>query len=281
MTGKPRHPTEWMRRRARTHGPAVWLWMIATVLLVVPVERVGFVGPEFGAAQVPIDIEAGASREVLSGGRDPWEEYWVRATIRPAPGAFVYGGVRHTSRFGEDDRQIEAGAGLPLADRWSLRLDGTWSATHRVVPHWGASGTLSYRFAPGWSLSGGGGREVWESTAVNRQHVGVDRRFDSFSVAYRLGLHQIEAGGSGVRHGLSGGWSYGGRGSSVTLALGGGRAATVVGAGDLRSTTERSARISGVHWLDDRTGIAYSFGIHRHGPFFTRNTSSVGFRRRF
>lgn len=280
MSWRQEFPTNTARRRAPAlRGAATWV--ILTALPLLPVERVGLMGPEIAAAQMPIDIEGGASREVLSGDREAWEEYWVRATIRPAPGAFVYGGLRQTRRFGEDDRQIEAGAGLPLADRWSARGDGTWSGTHRVVPKWGASGTLTYRFAPGWSVSGGGGREVWETTAVNRQQVGLGRSFDSVSLDYRLGFHQIETGGSGVTHGLSGRWSYDARGSSVALGLGVGRAALVVGPGDLRSTTERSARLSGTHWLDDRTGIAYSFGVHRHGPFFTRSSSSVGFRRRF
>ncbi len=238
-------------------------------------------GPPEASAQLPIDVEAGVSREVLSGDREPWEEYWLRATLRPSPGAFVYGGYRHTRRFGEDDQQIEGGAGFPLAERWSARIDGTWSGTHRVVPRWGASGSVSYRLAPGWTLSGGGGRQVWETAAVNHQQAGIDRRFDRISLGYRLRLHQVDPGGSGIRHGVSGSWAYDARASSLTASLGVGQEATIVGLDDVRSTTEQSARLSGTHWIDDRTGIAYTFGVHRHGPFFTRSMSSVGIRRRF
>lgn len=229
---------------------------------------------------LPIEVEAGGTREVLSGDHEAWEEYWVRAILRPAPGTYGYGGVRHTRRFGEEDQQFEAGVGLPLAERWSMALDGTWSPTRRVLPIWGVSGRVTHRLTARWSVFGGGGRQVWEPTAVNRQHVGVDHHFGNFRAGYTLAFHQIETGGSGARHGLHGGWAYDRRGSSVTLGLGMGRSVGVVGPGDVRSVDERSVRVGGTHWLDDRTGVSYNFGIHRQGDFFTRSTSSVGIRRR-
>lgn len=265
-------------RRAVLAWPALAL---ASTIAPPPPGPALLPAPAPAAAQErsPVDVEAGASREVLSGDRDPWEDYWIRATIRPGPGTHVYGGVRYTRRFGEDDQQFEAGGGLPLAERWSLRVDGTWSPTHLVLPIWGASGTVVHRLDPDWSLYAGGGRQEWDPTGVSRQHAGVDRHFESFRIGYRLGFHQIDTGGSGVRHGLSGSWLYGG-GSNVTLGLGAGRAAAIVGPRDVRSVDARSATISGVHWLDERTGIGYNFGLHRHGDFFTRTRSSVGIRRR-
>jgi YaiO family outer membrane protein len=231
-------------------------------------------------ARVPVDVEVGASREVLSGDNEAWEDYWIRATVRPAPGTFVYGGLRHTRRFGQEDQQVEAGAGLPLAERWSLSVDGTWSPTARVLPIWGATGTVTHRIAPGWTVFAGGGREEWERVAVNRQHAGVNRHFARVRVGYRLGLHQIDTGRTGVRHGVSGTWTYDGLGSSATLGLAVGRDAMIVGPGDVRTVADQSASIRGTHWLDANTGIGYHFGVQRHGPFFTRNTSSVGIRRR-
>ncbi len=231
-------------------------------------------------AALPVDVEAGASREVLTGDQEPWEDYWIRATVRPAPGTFVYGGVRHTRRFGQEDQQLEAGGGMPIAPRWTLRLEGTWSPTQRVLPIWGASGMVSHNLAPGWVLSVGGGRQVWDVTGVNRQHVGVVRHFPPFRLGYRLSLHQVDIGGSGVRHGVTGGWTYDRRGSDLAVWLGTGRDAMIIGPQDVRSVTERSAGVSGTHWLDRNTGIGYNFGIHRHGPHFTRTSSSVGIRRR-
>jgi len=39
-----------------------------------------------------VDVEVGASREVLTGDREAWEDYWIRVTVRPAPSTFAYGG---------------------------------------------------------------------------------------------------------------------------------------------------------------------------------------------
>jgi YaiO family outer membrane protein len=249
---------------------------VGPMWLVLALSATGVAAQE----RLPVDIEAGASREVLSGDHEAWEEYWIRAVLRPAPGTHAYGGVRHTRRFGEEDQQFEAGVGLPLAERWSMSLDGTWSPTQRIVPIWGLSGMVTHRLSPRWSVSGGGGRAVWETTAVNHQQVGVNHHIGAFSAGYSLRLHQVESGGSGARHGLAGSWRYDGRGSHLTLGLGIGQDAAVVGPGDVRSINERSAYVSGTHWLDDRTGISFIFGVHRQGDFFTRSRSSVGIQRR-
>lgn len=237
---------------------------------------------EGGMAQdaPPVDVEVGGSREVLSGDHEAWEEYWVRATIRPAPATYAYGGVRHTRRFGQEDQQLEAGGGLPLAERWSLGLEATWSPTHRVLPIWGLAGRVTHQLSPRWSVFGGGGRHVWEPTGMNHQHVGVAHHIQRFRAAYSLGFHQIDTGGSGIRHSVDGTWAYDDLGSSIMLGLGTGRQGGAVGPGDIRSVTEQSAWVSGTHWLDGRTGVGYTFGVHRHGDFFTRSTSSVGVRRR-
>jgi YaiO family outer membrane protein len=226
-----------------------------------------------------VEVEAGASREVLTRGEEPWEDYWVRAIVRPAPATHVYGGVRYTRRFGEDDQQLEAGGAAPLGALWSMRLDGTWSPTHRVLPIWAASGTLRRQLPRGWGVFFGGGRTVYEATGVNDQHVGVDRRIAAVRLEYRLQLHQIDVGGSGIHHRVTGTWFYA-TPSSVSLGIGTGREALVVGPGDVRNVSTLFGALWGIHWLDDRTGVSYTFAAYRHGDFFTRTTSSVGVRRR-
>lgn len=268
------------RPRAALAGPAVaTVFALASAVPCVP--SVPLVGPTAAGAQesLPIDVEVGASREVLSGDREAWEDYWIRATYRPGPGQHVYGGVRWTQRFGQDDQQFEAGGGLPLAPRWSLGVGTTWSPTGRVLPNWGASATVTHRISPEWSVFAGGGRREWDSEGVNGQHAGVRRHFDRFLVGYRVGFHQLDSGGSGVHHGVHGSLFYG-AGSAVTVGLGIGRGEAIVGGQDVRSVQQRSARISGIHWLDDRTGVSYNFGILRHRDFFSRSTSSIGIRRR-
>jgi YaiO family outer membrane protein len=271
----------WDRRRAigrRALGLALGLVWLAPADL--PVGALLGAGGVAAQAALPVDIEVGGSRQVLTGDNDAWEDYWIRATVRPAPGTYAYGGVRHTVRFGEEDQQLEAGLGLPVAEGWRLRLDGTWSPTQRVLPIWGLSGRLTHRLSPRWSVYGGGGRQVWEAAAVNRQHAGVTHHVGPFEAGYTLHLHQLDPGGSGLRHALHGGWSYDARGSHLRLVVGAGRDAAMVGPGDVRSLQEEFAGIWGTHWLDDRTGVGYNFGVHRHGDFFTRSTTSVGIRRR-
>lgn len=241
----------------------------------------------FAAAPVPspggelaaqVQVEVGASREVLSGGREDWEEYWIRATVRPAPGTYAYGGVRHTRRFGQDDQQYEAGGGVPVGDRWSVGIDGTWSPTHRVMPRWGAAARARRSLPGGWGVSLGGGRRVWDEVRVDHQEVEVDRSVGAFRGAYRIRLHQVDPGRSGVGHRLSGSWSYG-AGSSVTLALGAGREALLLDADRIESATSRSISLSGLHWLDARTGLTYRLTAYRHGDAFTRTSVGVGVRR--
>lgn len=257
--------------------------VVALVCAAAPTpSRMFLPGPTAAAAQegLPIDVEVGASREILSGDREPWEDYWIRATYRAGPGRYVYGGVRWTRRFGLEDHQLEAGGGLPLAPDWSLAVGGTLSPTGRVLPDWGASGTVTHRLSPEWSVYAGGGRQEWDSVAVNTQHVGVRRHFERFLLGYRAGFHQLDPVGSGVSHTVTGTFFYG-RGSAISLGLGVGRGAAIVGSEDVRTVSERSGRLSGIHWLDEHTGVSYTFGIHRHEDFFSRSTSSIGIRRRF
>lgn len=257
-------------------GAKPLLLPLALALALVPVD-----GQRDLAAQGPVDVEVGGSREVLSDGRDAWEDYWVRATIRPAPGTYAYGGVRHTRRFGEEDQQLEAGGGLPLADAWRLSLDGTWSPTQRVLPIWGLSGRVTHRLTPQWSVFGGGGRQVWETNGVTRQHLGVTHYYGQVSASYTLGFHQVDEGGSGIRHGLEGGWRYDDRGSYLTVGLSAGEEAATVAAREVRTVSEESAGFWGTHWLDRRIGIAYVFRVHVYGDYFTRTSSRVGFRYRY
>lgn len=151
--------------------------------------------------------------------------------------------------------------------------------THRALPRWGASGGLHRTLPDGWGVFLGGGHQRYESTHVNRQHLGVERYIGPARLAYRIGLHQVDADRSGVDHQVSGSWFYG-CGSSATLALGAGRQAIVVGVGDVRSVGSRSAALRGTHWLDARTGVTYSLVVHRHGDLFTRTGASLGVRRR-
>lgn len=260
-------------------GPAIGL---AVGLVLVPADWGGRIGGvSSAAAQGPVEVEVGGSREVLSGGEEAWDDYWVRATIRPAAGTYAYGGVRHTRRFGEEDQQLEAGVGLPLAEAWQLSLDGTWSPTQRVLPIWGLGGQVTHRLSPQWSVFAGGGRQVWEPTGVNRQHVGVTHHYGPVSAGYTLGFHQVDVGGSGIRHGLEGVWRYDPRGSHVIVGLGVGQDAATVSATELRTVTTESAGVWGTHWLDQRIGVAYAFRVHAYGDYFTRTTSRVGFRYRY
>lgn len=237
-------------------------------------------GGDLEARQVQwVQVEVGASREVLSGGQEDWEDYWIRATIRPGPRSQVYGGVRHARRFGHEDQQVEAGVGTVLGRRWTLGVDGTWSPTHRVLPRWGAGGSLHRSLPGGWGVFFGGGRQVYNVTGVNYQHVGVERYIAAFRLTYRLGLHQVDRDGSGVGHLVTGTWFYG-DGSGVTLGLGAGREASVLGPDRIEATSVRSAAIWGTHWIDPQTGITYRFAVHRHGDFFTRTSLGIGVRRR-
>lgn len=256
--------------------------LLALAAFAVPLEFravPGGAGWRSVAAQLPVDVEVGGSREVLSGDEDPWEDYWIRATYRPGGGTFVYGTFRYTRRFGEEDHRYEAGAGTPLGERSSIRVDGLWSPTHRVAPRWGAYGSVSHSPAAGWTVSAGGGHEAWENATVNRQHAGVDRRFSRFALGYRAGFHQVDPGGSGVRHRVSGSLFYGEPTSTVTLGLAAGRDAVPVDVGVIRSTSVRSATLSGTHRLDGGLALTYAFAVHRHSPFFTRTSTSIGVRR--
>ena len=265
------------------HRPGIGVLALGALLaFALPLElRPGSAGAGWrsAAAQLPVDVEVGGSREILSGDEDPWEDYWIRATYRPGPGTFVYGALRYTRRFGEEDQRYEAGAGTPIGERSSIRFDGTWSPTHRVAPMWGASGSVSHRPVDGWTVSAGGGHEAWEDVRVNRQHAAVERRFARLALGYRVGFHQLDPGGSGVRHRVSGSLFYGEPTSTATLGLSAGREVVPVDVGMIRSTSVRSATLSGTHRLDASFALTYAFAVHRHPPFFTRTSTSIGIRR--
>lgn len=227
------------------------------------------------------ELEAGASVERLSGGREDWRSAYLEAAHTLSERRALYGGARETERFGLRDTEAWAGHDFPLDARWSLQLEASTSPTHRVLPRLGAFAQLQRRLGDGWMASAGLRYRDYDAGRTNQLTAGAERYWGAWRGAYTLYLGRPDGGSTQAAHRVQLDRYYGAR-NSAGLSLAGGREAENQGppAGIVTSDI-RAVALVGRHWLDAHWALAYELGWHEQGDFYRRRGLRLGIRRAF
>lgn len=251
--------------------------LLAALLVAVALPAPG----QAPAPPAPVELEAGASHERLTGGRADWRSVFLEG-VRPLGDRRVaYGGLRETSRFGLEDRELWAGYSQPLGTHWTGTLEASASGEHRVLPRYSAFGQVARRLPDGWGLSAGWRHSEFTRSGVDLLVLGAERYAGSFRGAYTLYRGRPEGGSAGISHRFAFNYYYGER-STVGLALSRGREVENLGppAGIL-ATSVRNLTLAGRHELTPAWILSWELGAQEQGTLYRREGFRLGLRRRF
>ena len=138
--------------------------------------------PPLSPADAPLklrmsEVELGASRESLTGGRADWTSTSLEGVHRFGPRQTLYGGVRETERFSLRDTEVWAGYYHPLGEKWTALVEASASGQHNVLPKSSFYGQLSRQLPDGWGLSAGLRHSEYTLSKVNLLVLGAERYF--------------------------------------------------------------------------------------------------------
>ena len=227
------------------------------------------------------EVELGASRERLSGGRPDWTGLSLEGVHRFAPRQTLYGGVRETERFGLRDTEIWAGYYHPLAPTWTALVEASASGEHRVLAKHSLFGQLSKQLPGGWGLSAGLRHSEFTRSGVNVLVLGAERYWGNFRAGYNLYAGRPEGAQTGVAHRFSLNYYYG-EGSTVGISATAGREVENAGPPTGIITTDvRNLTLTGRYWMTPDWALSWDLVAHEQGSLYRRQGFRLGLRHRF
>jgi YaiO family outer membrane protein len=230
-------------------------------------------------AALPLSVEVGHSREVLTGGRADWTESYVRLTQPLGGRDHLWGQLRRTVRFEVEDVEVSSGVAVGLGAGVTGTLDASYSPTSRVLPAWSTGAGLHQALGGGWGVGVGVRHTVYSDVSVDVVSGTVERYYGPFRSAYTLALATVERESSGLTHALAQSYYYG-HGSAITVGGWAGRQAVVVGVDDIRLASTHALAAWGVHWLPTGVGLSWGVGWARDAELYERTRFQLGVRSR-
>lgn len=227
------------------------------------------------------EIELGAFKERLSGGRADWNSVYLEGAHRIAERQTLYGGLRMAERFGLHDNEQWIGYYHPLAPAWTALVEASVSEQHHVLPKYSVFGEIARQLPGGWGLSLGLRHSEYNLTGVNILVAGAERYWGNFRGAYTLYSGRPEGASSGAAHRFQLSYYYGER-SNAGISFTTGREVENVGppAGIL-TTKVRDLTINGRHWVTPDWGWSWDVFAHEQGDLYRRQGFRIGLRHRF
>lgn len=239
------------------------------------------VPPRSGPEQPRLETEIGGSHETLTRGLPDWSSVYLDASYELKARHTLYGGVRHTRRFGLDDDEIYGGIYYPLADAWTGVLEGSLSPTHEVLARYSAYGQLLRSLPHGFLVGAGLRHTEYTAAAVNMLVLSVERYWGAFRGAYTLYASRLDGAGTTSSHRFQLNYYYGER-SNVGISYTTGKESENVGPPRGIITTDvENWTLSGRHWLTRGWAVTYDLVMHEQGNLYRREGFRLGVRHLF
>lgn len=234
--------------------------------------------PAIARERAPWELQLEGARERLDRGYEDWTEARGQLAWRPAPGHAYLGAYRTTERFGQRDRELLAGAYIPLAGRGpTLHLEGSASSTHRVLPKNTLLGEIAYPLGGGWVVGGGGKLSRYTSTEVTTALATLEKYAGDWRFAYTLYLSRPEGASWGPTHRAVAAW-YRGELWQASLSVARGREQENVFPLGILTSDVRNVTLAGVFPISERWGLTLEAAWHEQGDLYTRRTVRLGTR---
>lgn len=225
-----------------------------------------------------ITARAAVTYDKLSNNLASWREYSMAANHDIDKQQFIEAGLVRTSRFDLEDNQINALYLRKFTPDLVATIDGNVSPTHRVLPKYTLSGTISYVFLPATVGQFGVKTTSYDETRVNQVTIGVERYIGAFSLGAtwrpaRAFGKSIDGGEVRINY-------YYGERSSISMLLGAGEEVTPIG--EFKTITKvRAGALFGHHWLDQNWAVTYAVSRTRQGDFYNRTGVNIGLQYAF
>jgi len=249
---------------------------------LLPVAALGQSPPADGGLKLRMsEIELGATGEKLDHGLPDWRSLYLEGAHYIADRQTLYGGLRRTERFNQYDTEASIGYYHPLAPTWTLLVEGSYSAQHRVLPKYSAFAQVSKQLSDGWGVNLGFRRSEYTSDDVRMVVAGVERYWGDWrgAVTVYSGKPDGAPWAEAYRFQLT---RYYGDRSYAGISYTFGRENENVGppVGILTSKV-RDLTLNGRHWLAPDWALTWDLNAHKQGSLYRREGARLGLRYRF
>ena len=228
-----------------------------------------------------LEMEAGFTKESLTNNKPDWNSTYLEAAHDLARRQTVYGLVRETERFDFRDTELAAGYYHPLAEHFTVQVEGSHSGSHNVLPENAAFGGASWEFSKGWLASGGLRYSQYTDNDSRVLNAGLEHYFGNYRVFYGLfnGKPQGAPSASAQRVGVD---YYYGETSRIGAGITWGREVEYVGPPTGIITTDvRALTVYGRHWLTRAWALSWEALRQEQGDLYTRTGIRLGLRHLF
>jgi len=246
-----------------------------------PDVRVPAPAPAPPAAGSRTEIEVGGSRESLTNNLPDWSSVYFEAMHQFRERHTLYGGLRQTRRFRQDDTEANAGLYYPLAETWTGLVEGTVSPEHNILPEFSISAHLQKRLAFGLLVGLGVRHSEYTTNGVNMGLGTMEYYWSHFRAAYTFYSTRVDGVGSSPAHRFQFNYYYTDR-DSIGIAYATGREVENVGPPvGLIASDVREWVLSGRHWFTRNWGLTYELLDHEQGTLYRRQGLRLGVRHQF
>ncbi len=227
------------------------------------------------------EVEMGFSHDALDKGYTNWSSTYLDGAHRFGERHTIYGELRETRRFDQQDRELSGGYYYPFNAAWTGLLEASVSPEHKVLPKHSLFGQLQKSFDNGWNAQAGLRHTQYNTAATDLMVLTGERYWGDYRAAYKFYLGKPQGAGAAASHLGQLSYYYGER-DSFTLSLSQGNQVENLGAGVGVLTTEvTSISLSGRHWLNPDWGVSYEAIAEHQGRLYTRKGVRLGLRRAF
>lgn len=230
---------------------------------------------------VPAYTSVGLSHERshLDRGLTDWTEDTLRVQRHHNGSDVTELALTGTRRFGLNDTQLELMHERALQPGLRAGVTASVSPTHRVLARNSLGGRLQYELAPAWWLHGGIKRTRYDSGAVDRADLRLERYVGDFSHSLQWSPVRALGRTEQVVEWRSQ-WAPE-RGRSLGLIASVGREATELGQGRIALADVRSLALVARWPLTPVWSVTAALSRTRQGDFYTRTGLGVGVQRDF
>jgi YaiO family outer membrane protein len=229
----------------------------------------------------PVEVEFGATHENLTHGLSDWDSVYVEGAVTFKERHKLYGGLRETRRFGQDDTEAYGGLYYPLDATWTGVIEGSASPSYNVLAKYSIGGQLLKSLPAGWSLGISLRHNEYSLSAANVVSLTGERYWGNFRAAYTLYSGRPEGESSAAAHRFQLAYFYGDR-DWISISYTTGREVEYVGPplGTITSDV-RDWTLSGRHWFAPRWALSYDLLTHEQGSLYRRQGGRLGIRHLF
>ena len=227
------------------------------------------------------EVEFGGTRESLTNGLPDWSSVYLEGVHTFKPRHALYGGLRDTRRFGQDDNEAYGGLYYPLSETWTGAVEGSASPTYNVLAKYSVGGQLLKSLPGGWGFSAGIRHSEYALSAADVATLMGERYWGNFRAGYTLYSGRPEGSSSAAAHRFQLAYYYGER-NWMGLSYTTGREVEYVGPPRGTITSDvRDWTLSGRHWFAPNWAVTYDLLTHEQGVLYRRQGGRIGLRYLF